>query len=124
MTGADAERRINTSRDKRQNWTLTLGDIGYVHRHIVDVGAAQHATADGKTITLAFALVRLHLHLDHGLTGRGVPRAHLAMVRRWKTSALRTPVRAAGALTARDVLSPLPGGGLFARLRYNDQSLS
>lgn len=34
-----------------------------------------NVTDAGKTITLAFALVGLHLHLDHGLTGRGVPRA-------------------------------------------------
>lgn len=100
----------SAAHDELQCWTLTLGDAAFVHQHVVDALAAQHATPEGKPIALAFALVGLHLHLDHGLTGREVQRAHMAMARRQRSWPRFLPLPAArGTMTACNVLAVPPG---------------
>ncbi len=95
-------------------YTLAHGGPEFVHQHVVDAHAAQRAGAGTKPITLAFALVGLHLHLERGFTGRQVQRAHMALAREharrggraWPAFALP---RDRGAVTAADVLAAAPG---------------
>ena len=65
-----------------QAYTLARGDATFIHQHVVDAWAAQHATAETKPIGLTFALVGLYLHLDRGFTGREVQRVHMLLARR------------------------------------------
>jgi len=60
-------------------WTLNLGDKAFVHQHVVDPWAAQHANEQSKPISVAFALIGLYLHLERGFTGREVQRLHMRL---------------------------------------------
>lgn len=60
-------------------WTLSLRDREFIHQHVVDAWAAQHADASSRPIAVAFALVGLYLHLEKGYTGREVQRAHMQL---------------------------------------------
>lgn len=62
-------------------YTLTHGDLTFIHQHVVDAWAAQHAVEGGKPIGLTFALAGLYLHLEKGFSGRQVQRAHMEMGR-------------------------------------------
>ncbi len=90
-------------------YTLTHGDVTFIHQHVVDAWAAQHAVKGGKPIGLTFALVGLYLHLEKGLTGREVQRAHMQMGRQkrpWPAFALP---KDRGALTATEVMAAPEG---------------
>ena len=63
-------------------YTQTHGDLTFIHQHVVDAWAAQHAVEAGKSIGLTFALAGLYLHLERGFSGRQVQRAHMEMGRR------------------------------------------
>src|SRR5438309_9521017 len=65
-------------------WSLSRGDAAFVHQHVVDCWAAQHATADSKPISPVFALIGLYLHLEHGYTGRQVQLAHMKLAKNRK----------------------------------------
>ena len=52
--------------DELASYTLTHGDPAFIHQHVVDAFAAQHATEDSKPIGVAFALIGLYLHLERG----------------------------------------------------------
>src|SRR5690349_20552503 len=60
-------------------WSLSLGDKAFVHQHVVDAWAAQHASEQSRPISVAFALIGLYLHLERGLTGRQVQRVHMLL---------------------------------------------
>jgi len=60
-------------------WTLGLGDAEFIHQHVVDAWAAQHATEKSRPISIAFALIGLYLHLDKGMTGREVQQVHMRL---------------------------------------------
>ncbi|HEX8726189.1 MAG TPA: DUF5946 family protein [Gemmatimonadaceae bacterium] len=95
--------------EELQFYTLGLRDGAFIHQHVVDAWAAQHATADGKPISLTFALVGLYLHLERGFTGRAVQLAHMAMAKTkhdWPRFALPAE---RGAVTAQDVMAAAPG---------------
>lgn len=90
-------------------YTLTAGDATFIHQHVVDAWAAQHATASSKAIGVAFALFGLQLHLERGFTGREVQLAHMQLAkdrRPWPSFALPAT---RGAVTARDVLAAPAG---------------
>jgi hypothetical protein len=90
-------------------YTLTHGDLAFVHQHVVDAFGAQHATAQTKPIGLAFALVGLYLHVERGLTGRQVQRAHSMLAKRsrsWPSFALPDQ---RGSMTVRDVIAAPAG---------------
>jgi hypothetical protein len=95
--------------EELQAYTLTLGDPTFLHQHVVDAWAAQHADARTKPIAITFALMGLYLHLEHGFTGRAVQLAHMKLGQRrhkWPTFALP---RERGAVTAIDVMAAAPG---------------
>lgn len=43
--------------DELQAYTLAHGDPAFIHQHVVDAWAAQHADEETKPIALTFALV-------------------------------------------------------------------
>lgn len=67
--------------DELQAYTLTKGDVQFIHQHVVDAWAAQHADAHTKPIGLTFALVGLYLHLERGFSGREVQHAHMKLAK-------------------------------------------
>ena len=90
-------------------YTLTHGDPAFIHQHVVDAWAAQHAHGQSKPIGVFFALMGLYLHVERGFTGREVQRAHMKLAKRpepWPVGAL--PVDR-GAITAVDVLAAPEG---------------
>lgn len=90
-------------------YTLTRGDAGFMHQHVVDAWTAQHAHPGSKPIGVFFALVGLYLHVERRRTGREVQQAHMELARvpeAWPVGAL--PV-SRGALTAEDVLAKPEG---------------
>lgn len=65
-------------------YTLTRGDPAFIHQHVVDAWAAQHAADTSKPISVAFALIGLYLKTELGFTGRDVQRAHMKLARHRK----------------------------------------
>lgn len=90
-------------------YTLTRGDSTFIHQHVVDAWAAQHAHAGSKPIGVFFALVGLYLHVERGQTGRDVQRAHMALARRPEVWPVGTLPPSRGAMTALDVLAAPEG---------------
>lgn len=82
MSPTDAETHAH---EALQSYTLTHGGPGFLHQHVVDAWAAQHARADDKPIGITFALVGLYLHVECGLSGREVQRVHMALARHRQT---------------------------------------
>jgi uncharacterized protein DUF5946 len=90
-------------------YTLTRGDLTFIHQHVVDAWAAQHAVAGVKPIGLTFALAGLYLHLERGFSGRQVQRAHMEMARRKREwPAFDMPAQR-GSMTAIDVMAAPEG---------------
>jgi hypothetical protein len=81
----------------------------FIHQHVVDAYAAQHADASTKPITLVFSLMGLYMHVERGYSGKEVQRMHLAMGRnRGAWPPLRLPAER-GSITVVDVMSFPPG---------------
>jgi hypothetical protein len=90
-------------------YTLTHGDLTFIHQHVVDAWAAQHAIEGGKPIGLTFALAGLYLHLEKGLSGRQVQRAHMQMARQNRQWPALTLPSERGAVTAIEVMAAPEG---------------
>jgi hypothetical protein len=90
-------------------YTAMLGDVTFIHQHVVDAFAAQTADEHTKPITLAFALVGLCLHVERDFTGREVQLAHMRMARRKRVWPSFMLPRERGSITAIDVLAREPG---------------
>jgi hypothetical protein len=104
--GAPAERRAY---EALQCYTLGHGGAEFIHQHVVDAWAAQHAARSDKPIRLAFALIGLYLHLERGLTGREVQQAHMRLAHRrqpWPTFPLPS---GRGSMAATEVMAAPPG---------------
>jgi hypothetical protein len=95
--------------DELASYTLTLGDPTFIHQHVVDAFAAQQATEATKPITVAFALIGLYLHVERGLTGRQVQRAHMMLARRSRSWPIFRLPETRGPLTAAHVLTAPAG---------------
>jgi uncharacterized protein DUF5946 len=54
-------------------------DARFIHQHVVDAFAAQHATAESKPIAVFFSVIGLYLHVERGLTGRQVQQVHVQL---------------------------------------------
>jgi hypothetical protein len=92
-----------------QAYTLGHGDPAFIHQHVVDAWAAQHADEQTKPIGLTFALVGLYLHVEKGLSGRQVQRVHMELARRkrdWPSFPLPDK---RGAVTASAVMAAAAG---------------
>jgi hypothetical protein len=92
-------------------YTLAHGHPSFIHQHVVDAFAAQHAEERTKPIALTFALVGLYLRVEKQFTGRQVQRVHMALARRkrpWPHFALPSD---RGSLTVVDVFAVPEGPG-------------
>jgi Family of unknown function (DUF5946) len=90
-------------------YTLAHRGPMFLHQHVVDAFAAQHANEQTKPIQLTFGLVGLYLHLERQFSGRQVQRAHTRLAqhpRTWPTFSLPTN---RGAITAAEVLAEPAG---------------
>lgn len=85
-------------------YTLTHGNVAFIHQHVVDAWAAQHATAESKPIGVTFALAGLYLHAERQLTGRQVQLAHMKMARKKRSWPAFVLPDERGAITAIDVM--------------------
>lgn len=72
----DAERQAQV---ELTAWTLSLRDAEFIHQHVVDAWAAQHADENTRPIAVAFSLLGLYLHIEKGSTGREVQHAHMQL---------------------------------------------
>jgi hypothetical protein len=105
----DEARSEQAAYDELQCYTLAHGDPAFIHQHVVDAFAAQHATGETKPIAITFALVGLYLHVERGFSGRQVQRTHMALARqrqRWPSFPLP---QGRGSLTAVQVMAERPG---------------
>lgn len=90
-------------------YTLTRGYEVFIHQHVVDAFAAQHADRQTKPITVAFSLAGLYLRVEKKFTGRQVQDAHRRMAREkrsWPTFALPEH---RGAMTVCEVMAAPSG---------------
>lgn len=82
-----------------------LRDPAFIHQHVVDAYAAQHADEHSKPIGVTFALVGLFLHVEKQASGRRVQRVHIELGRS-KRPWPRLPLPSErGAMTAADVMA-------------------
>jgi Family of unknown function (DUF5946) len=95
--------------DELSAYTVMHRDPSFIHQHVVDAFAAQHATPRSNAIGVAFALIGLYLHLERGYTGRAVQRAHMRLARKRRQWPTFYPPAERGALTVVDVMSSPPG---------------
>ena len=99
-----------------QCYTLAHGDPAFLHQHVLDAWVAQHADGRTKPIAVTFALAGLYLHVECGLTGRQVQRAHMVMAKRKRTWPAFTLPAARGAVDVSQVLAAAPGPGRDAAI--------
>ena len=95
--------------EELQCYTLAHGGPGFIHQHVVDAWAAQHADEQTPRIGLTFALVGLYLHVGRGWSGRQVQRLHMLLGQHkhdWPAFPL-PPDR--GSVTVRQVMAASPG---------------
>jgi hypothetical protein len=92
-----------------QCYTLAHGDPAFLHQHVLDAWVAQHADTGTKPIGLTFALAGLYLHVECGLTGRQVQRAHMVMGQRKRTWPAFSLPAERGAVDVKQVLETPPG---------------
>ena len=85
-------------------YTLTHGDVTFIHQHVVDAWAAQHATPESKPIGVTFALAGLYLHVERQLTGRQVQLAHMRMAKQKRDWPPLILPEDRGTMTAIDVM--------------------
>ena len=91
-------------------YTLAHSSPAFIHQHIVDAFAAQHADQETKPITIIFALVGLYLHVERHYTGKKVQLAHMKLAsgkKSWPT--IELPEQR-GEMTVLNVIRAHPGG--------------
>lgn len=90
-------------------YTLTRGDPGFIHQHVVDAFAAQRADEQTKPIKITFALVGLYLLVERHFSGKQVQRAHMRLAQQSRTwPAFALPQRR-GSVTAVEVMAAPEG---------------
>jgi hypothetical protein len=90
-------------------YTIANADPAFIHQHVVDAWAAQNAGPDTKPIALTMALVGLYLHVEQGMSGFKVQRAHMQLAKKkrdWPAFVLPTE---RGRLTVADVMAQPEG---------------
>jgi hypothetical protein len=90
-------------------YTLAHGDPAFIHQHIVDAYAAQHATEASKPIGVVYGLVGLYLHVEKQYTGREVQKAHMQLAKRRKDWPRLIPPKAAAKIGVGDVVKTAAG---------------
>lgn len=91
-------------------YTLELRDPEFVHQHIVDAYAVQHAGPGSRPIAIVFGLIGIYLYVEKNFTGRQIQRAHMRLARHrrtWMAPAIPPDQRAN--IGVADVLAAPPG---------------
>jgi hypothetical protein len=101
----------------------TRRDNVFIHQHLVDAYAAQHADEHQPPITVAFGLIGLYLAFEKGYTGKQVQHMHMLLAQRSKVWPTFERPMQTGALTVQDVLLAQPGDERDATLRRWGQSV-
>jgi hypothetical protein len=97
--------------------TLELRDSAFIHQHIVDAFAVQHADADTRPIAIVFGLIGLYLYLEKNFTGRQVQRAHMQLAR-YRRQWIAPPIpQQRATIGVADVLAAEPGPARHAMIR-------
>ena len=97
-------------------YTVARNDPGFMHQHLVDAYAAQHANDAQPTIRVAFALVGLYLTFEQGAMGKQAQHMHMLLAQRSKQwPRFPRPART-GSLTVLDVMNAAPGAARDATL--------
>lgn len=65
-------------------YTVSLMDRAFIHQHVVDAYAVQHAATAEKPISIVFGMIGLYLHVEKNFTGREVQKAHMRLANRRK----------------------------------------
>lgn len=92
------------------SYTLGKPDASFIHQHVVDVYAAQHAGSNMKNITTVFSLIGLYYAIVHGFNGKQVQRVHaLLSHRKYNWGELHPPDNTAYSLNVFDVMKEQPG---------------
>jgi len=90
--------------DELSYYTLAHPHPSFIHQHVVDAFAAQHADEWAKPMRVAFALAGLYLHLERGFTGKAVQQAHTRLARAKEQMPVFQPTRHRASMTVADVL--------------------
>ena len=80
-------------------------DPSFLHQHVVDAYAAQHAAPDSKPIGVAFSLIGLCLHVERGFTGKQVQQVHMRLAQRKRVWPSFPLPKDRGSMTCMDVLA-------------------
>lgn len=104
--------------DQLAIYTLELRDPEFIHQHIVDAFAVQHAGPGTKPIGLVFGLIGLYLYVEKNFTGRQVQRAHMRLASlHHKWTAPPIPPEQRASIGVADVLAAPPGSLRHAMIR-------
>jgi len=96
--------------DELSYYTLSHRDPRFIHQHVVDAYAAQHADEQTKPIKVVFSLIGLYLFLEKNFTGRQVQQTHMRLARRRKQWPRLPPQSGPrGAVTVSAVMATPPG---------------
>ena len=98
-------------------YTLAHPAPSFIHQHVVDAYAAQHATEATKPITIVFALVGLYLYLEKNFSGRQVQKAHMQLAKFRKTWTRPSLPAAFGSVVISDVTAAPAGEPRDAQIR-------
>ena len=109
--------------DELTAYTLTRGNVEFIHQLAVDAYRAQHAAESMPPIGLAFALIGLYFACERGYSGRQVQHMHMLLARRSKTWPHFVLPAHAGSMTVLDVMRAEPGDERDAMLRRYAQSV-
>lgn len=104
-------------------YTVTRGNIEFIHQLAVDAYGAQHASENVRPITVSFALIGLYFACERGYSGRQVQHMHMLLAQRSKIWPRFVPPPHAGAVTVLDVMRARPGEERDAMLRRWGQSV-
>lgn len=97
-------------------YTLELRDPEFIHQHVVDAYAVQHANAKSKPIGVVFALIGLYLHVEKGFNGRQVQLVHMQLAQRRRQWPVMELPKERGCLTVAEVVAAPPGRERKARI--------
>jgi len=86
------------------SYTVAKQDPEFIHQHVVDTYAAQHAGGSTRNITVAFGLIGLYLALEKGYNGKQVQQAHMRIAKTRKVWPRLEPPLQPLVLTVMDVL--------------------
>jgi len=97
-------------------YTLSHEDPRFIHQHVVDAYAAQHAAVNSKPIATTAALIGLHLFVEKGYSGRQVQRVHMRLGNRMKAWPEFAPPSERAGVNVAIVTAAPPGPGRDRRI--------